>query len=175
MSLQKNLPPWLPLSFLLAQHLVQHKLHKRVLTPVERKYFQDATSSFATWIAFINGQPEHTFIELDTTAFRVRSMLYEQFIPHLFHAHRPCCKLLDLEPLIEQARHLAMPSSQDIAREWELYIEAHVKKQAAQPHHNVSTTAQTTAADEPKHEDEQNQGLPRPLSCMNISFFLIYF
>lgn len=158
MSLQKNLPPWLPLSFILAQHLIKHKLHKRVLTLVERKYFEDATCSFATWIAFIN-QHDNTFIELDTTAFRVRSMLYEQFIPHLFHTHRSCCKVLDLEPLLEQARQLSMPSSQDIAREWQTFVETHVKKQASLQLHN-NTINNTTIPDEPKPEgEEQPQGL----------------
>jgi transcriptional activator SPT7 len=127
MTLQKNLPPWLPLSFLLAQHLIKYKLHKRFLTNIERKHFEDATSSFATWIAFI-AQHENTPIELDTTAFRVRSMLYEQFIPHLFHTHNSCCKVLELEPLIEQARQLTMPSSEDISRDWQTFLDTHIKK-----------------------------------------------
>lgn len=174
MSLQQNLPPWLPLSFILAQHLIKHKLHKRVLTLVERKYFEDATCSFATWIAFIQ-QHDNTLIELDTTAFRVRSMLYEQFIPHLFHTHRSCCKLLDLEPLIAQARQLTMPTPQDITREWEAFVETHVKKQAALHLHNTTTTT-TTIPDEPKHEGEElPQGLHTPTHNLNKRTLLNHF
>lgn len=145
MTLQKkNLPPWLPLSFLLAQHLIKHKLHKRFLTAIERKYFEDATISFATWISFIDqheGNTTTTTTELDTTAFRVRSMLYEQFIPHLFHTHNACCKVLELDPLIDHARHLTMPSSEEISRDWQTFLDTHIKKQQSpQLHNNTIST-----------------------------------
>lgn len=127
MSSQTTLPPWLPVSYILSQHLVEDKLHKRFLTSNERKYFQDALSSFATWIGFIN--QHHTAVpEIETAAFRVRSMLYEQYIPHLFHTNRPCCKAFDLDPLLEQARLLSIPSSEVIHREWQSYLDSHIKK-----------------------------------------------
>ncbi|GAA5801474.1 hypothetical protein HPULCUR_006922 [Helicostylum pulchrum] len=145
MSVQTTLPPWLPLSYILSHHLVQHKLHKRFLTVNERKYFQDALCSFATWIAFIN-QQEPTFTELETTAFRVRSMLYEQFIPHLFHTHKPCCKTVDLDQLLDQARQLSLPDQQLITREWQTFVEIHLKKSASPALHNTVEEAKQEAS-----------------------------
>ncbi|CAO3653291.1 unnamed protein product [Mucor hiemalis] len=135
MSSQKDLPLRLPLSFILAQQLVQQKAHEQFLTNVERKYIEDALCSFATWIAFIN-QHEHTSIEIDTAAFRVRSMLYE-FIPHLFHTNKACCKSVNLATLMEEARQLTIPSNDDISREWQAF-EIHVKKQASPQLHNAT-------------------------------------
>lgn len=134
----KDLPLWLPLSFILAQRLVQQKAHEQFLTNVERKYIEDALCSFATWIAFIS-QHEHSSVEIDTAAFRVRSMLCEEFIPHLFHTNKACCNMVDFTPLIEEARRLDAPSSDDINREWQAFLEIHVKKQASPQLHNAAT------------------------------------
>lgn len=150
MSIQNSLPSWLPLSFVLAQHLNEHQVHKRFLTTTERKYFEDALMSYATWIAFIDRttkKTEEALTELDTTAFRVRSMLYEQLIPHLFQTHnKTCCSVLKLEPLMDQARQWLMPSMEDISRAWELYLDTHAKVKKEQP--SPQLAAANTMSDE---------------------------
>ena len=159
MSSPKNSLPWLSMSYLLAQHLIQQQVHKRYLTLMEQKYIQDATCSLATWIAFINTH-DNTSIELDTCAFRVRSMLYEQLIPHLFHSQKPCCKVLDIEPLLEQARQLTMPSLDEISREWQNFMENHVKKQTSpQPQHDSTHTPDMNAMEtKQKPNSMEDQG-----------------
>jgi transcriptional activator SPT7 len=160
MSIQNNLPSWLPLSFVLAQHLNQHQVHKRFLTSTERKYFEDALTSYATWIAFIDQtikKAEESLTELDTTAFRVRSMLYEQLIPHLFQTHtKSCCSVLKLEPLFDQARQWVMPSIEEIAGAWESYLDTHAKVKKEEP--SPTLPDPNTLSDEttPKPVENQN-------------------
>ncbi|CAO3621827.1 unnamed protein product [Cunninghamella blakesleeana] len=49
--------------------------------------------------------------ELETTAFRVRSLLYEQFIPHLYHSNKPCCQHLKLDFSIISKKARALPNA----------------------------------------------------------------
>ncbi|CEP13306.1 hypothetical protein [Parasitella parasitica] len=126
MKLQKKLPPWLPLSFVLAQHLLENHVHKQYLTPNEQTYFQDTLVNFATWIAFINQTDKQD--DIHTVAFRVRSMLYEQLIPHIFETHKLCCKLVSLDPLLEQARQCSIPPASEVSQAWQAFSEAHVSK-----------------------------------------------
>ncbi|KAI8364102.1 hypothetical protein BD560DRAFT_425671 [Blakeslea trispora] len=138
----KHLPPWPPLSYILSQHLVQQEYHRRYLSIAEQTYFQDALVSLATWIAFITMEGKG---DLSTTAFRVRSMLYEQMIPHLFD-HKACCKQIDLTVIAEQARLLQLPSSTDISSALQHYLETHTKKEevTTEPSEPTEETTNTT-------------------------------
>ncbi|KAI8636118.1 hypothetical protein BD408DRAFT_426659 [Parasitella parasitica] len=137
MKLQKKLPPWLPLSFVIAQHLLENHVHKQYLTPNEQAYFQDTLISFATWIAFINQTDKQD--DIDTTAFRVRSMLYEQLVPHIFQTHKLCCKLVSLDPLLEQARQFYIPPASEVSQAWQAFTEAHVPKKEESAPLNLNT------------------------------------
>lgn len=155
MDMQKKLPPWLPLSFVLAQHLQQHHVHQQYLTPTEQSYFEDTLVDFATWIAFINQTDKQE--DADTTAFRVRSMLYEQLIPHIFKSHKFCCKLVSLDPLLEQAHQLHIPPASEVSQAWQAFAEAHASSKGesmAEQDEAASTAATTTTAEKPHQETE---------------------
>ncbi|KAK4521289.1 uncharacterized protein ATC70_011903 [Mucor velutinosus] len=154
MDVQKKLPPWLPLSFVLAQHLLEHHVHQQYLTPSEQLYFQDTLVNFATWIAFINQIDKQE--DVDTTAFRVRSMLYEQLIPHIFKTHKFCCKLVSLDSLLEQTHRLCIPSASEVSQAWHTFSEAHVSKKDELMTEQDETTEVTAAAaaEKPNHDTE---------------------
>jgi hypothetical protein len=114
-------PSWSCVSFILAQHVIQNELHKRFLTTTEQKYFEDATCSLATWIGFMD-------LSNETVAFRVRTLLYEQMIPHLFNT-KYCCHTIVLEPILDQARKLELPDQVQIQKEWESFKEMHLKEE----------------------------------------------
>ncbi|KAI8378270.1 hypothetical protein EDC96DRAFT_219367 [Choanephora cucurbitarum] len=168
MLTHKNLPPWLLLSYILSQHLVQKEYHKRYLSAIEQTYFLDALISLATWIAFITLEGKG---ELNTTAFRVRSMLYEQMIPHLFQ-HKACCKHIDLASIAEQARLLHLPHPSEITSALEQYKEAHVKKEEepepiqttvteeGEEEANVVTTSDIPATTNNREEIQANDQVP---------------
>lgn len=151
MDMQRKLPPWLPLSFVLAQHLLEHHVHQQYLTPNEQSYFKDTLVDFATWIAFINQTDKQE--DVDTTAFRVRSMLYEQLIPHIFKTHKACCKLVALDPLLEQAHQLCMPPASEVSQAWQTFAEAHVSKKDPLPAEQ-DETAETAPTEKPNHDTE---------------------
>lgn len=155
-----HLQPWLPLSFVLAQYLKKNDIHKQFLTLTERKCFEDVLLSFPTWIAFINQLPNKDSSELETTSFRVRSMLYEQFIPHLFHKHKHCCHTLPLDALLVEARQLIMPSEEEIQQSWSTFLETHtkVKKEEQQPTTPQSNNDDSTQKTTEQTMEEQNQG-----------------
>ncbi|KAI9478715.1 MAG: hypothetical protein EXX96DRAFT_505382 [Benjaminiella poitrasii] len=175
---KKNLPSWLLLSFVLAKHLHDNGIHKLFLTATERKYFEDSLSSYAVWIAFINKKKEEeTSLEINTAAFRVRSMLYEQLIPHLFPSHNMCCKLIDLDSLIAQARQLTLPPVSDVDKEWQMYLESHVKvkKEIASPslsHDNTINENENTVNgkknESNQHEQQQLNNSTTKLDETNI-------
>ncbi|KAF7724387.1 Transcriptional activator spt7 [Apophysomyces ossiformis] len=118
-----HLPPWSQLSFVLAKDISEKGIHTRFLTPSETQYFEAALDTFAKWLAFTavlrTDSPttaEYTRTEPEIAAFRVRSMLFEQFIPHLFHSDRPCCResRIDLDRLCESAYALPMPNHSEL-------------------------------------------------------------
>ncbi|KAI8066805.1 hypothetical protein BC940DRAFT_257389 [Gongronella butleri] len=107
---------WPQISFVLAKEIVEKKQHVSMLTPSEGEYFEQATKTLAQWVAFLALATDSPLTELDTSSFRVRALLYEQFIPHLFHANRPCCQHLqvDWRQLAAKAHALAPPDQADI-------------------------------------------------------------
>ncbi|GAN05795.1 SAGA transcriptional complex subunit [Mucor ambiguus] len=152
-DIQKKLPSWLPLSFVLAQHLLEHHVHQQYLTPNEQSYFQDTLVSFATWIAFVNQTDKQD--DVDTTAFRVRSMLYEQLIPHIFKTHKFCCKLVSLDPLLEQAHQLCIPPASEVSQAWQTFAEAHAsKKDESMTEQDETASTSIVAAEKPNQDTE---------------------
>jgi hypothetical protein len=116
-SLPSKLPPWPRLSYALAKHLQKNDIPKTFLTPVEQDYLKSALISFQQWQNFIEpkiniNDPNHQLTGNQLTAFRVRALLSEQFIPHFFHKNdngdRPCCQnlKLDIDKLCLEAKQV---------------------------------------------------------------------
>ncbi|KAI8364636.1 uncharacterized protein BYT42DRAFT_589889 [Radiomyces spectabilis] len=93
------LPPWLPLSFVLATHLYDNCLHVTFLTSSEAQYFEDAVRSYHDWVTFITCREKPAsasatgtlLTEAQIAAFRVRAMLSDQFIAYTYSSTRLCC------------------------------------------------------------------------------------
>ncbi|KAG0172229.1 Transcriptional activator spt7 [Apophysomyces sp. BC1034] len=118
-----HLPPWPQLSFVLAKDISAKGMHTKFLTPSETQYFEDAIDTFSKWLAFTTTlrtdaptPADNTIAEPEIAAFRVRSMLFEQFIPHLFHSDRPCCResRIDLDQLCQLAYALPLPDPSEL-------------------------------------------------------------
>ncbi|CAO3619766.1 unnamed protein product [Mucor hiemalis] len=88
-SFLDRLPAWPQLSYVLAKELTKLDIPKSFLTFTEIESMNQALISFATWKEFIEPLDNN---ETHLTAFRVRAMLAEQFIPHVFHSGKPCCQ-----------------------------------------------------------------------------------
>ncbi|ORX60257.1 hypothetical protein DM01DRAFT_1380641 [Hesseltinella vesiculosa] len=158
---------WPQLSFLLAKDILDKKLHTTYLTPSETDCFEQATSTLAQWIAFINPTPSPDsptpLSELDTSSFRIRSLLFELFIPHLFHTNRPCCQhlQLDLHQLAERAQTIASPAPADIdkaKKEFDLQRQDQIKQLQDQQSHHATDIPNDHAT--PEHQAMSN-GLTR--------------
>ncbi|KAI8984540.1 hypothetical protein BDF20DRAFT_394859 [Mycotypha africana] len=170
-----KLPNWLPLSYALSKHLLRNEVHKRYLNLAERKFFEEALVSYATWIAFIENNKKVPAIrdipeeqqqqqttnttELDLAIFRVRSMIYEQLIPHLFKTDTKhiCCsnQTISLEPLLKEAQGLTKPSVTDIDDAWKKFLEVNVKiKQEDQDSDAVSRVEDITEGQKRMTKDE---------------------
>ena len=55
------------------------------------------------WLAFFTSRRTEPLSKRDIAVSRVRTLLYEQFVPHLFPTNRPCCfSIVDLEQLCEK-------------------------------------------------------------------------
>lgn len=100
------MPPWPQLSYALAQHITEKNIHIRSLTSAEAKQFESATVSFGRWVAFITDNTAGQLVSA-----RVRALLFEQYIPHLYHLDKPCCRdeRLDWDKICETARSLPSP------------------------------------------------------------------
>ncbi|CEG71789.1 hypothetical protein RMATCC62417_07459 [Rhizopus microsporus] len=167
MKISHNPSLWLPLSFKLANYLRENEIHKRFLTINESVYFECALESFATWIAFISykqANEESVQHKIETTVFRVRSMLSEQLIPHLFYTNKVCCQLIPLDILLEEAQSVELPNKSEIAESWQSYLETHINSKQTPASPSVTdadpvTTMITTTDDNmpKKKEDSQEQ------------------
>lgn len=109
-----RLPPWPQLSYVLAKELTKLDIPKSFLTFTEIESMNQALISFANWKAFIeplDHNNNNNNSETHLTAFRVRAMLTEQFIPHVFHSNKPCCQHIkvNLAKLIQQLDLLDSP------------------------------------------------------------------
>ncbi|KAI8980411.1 hypothetical protein BDB01DRAFT_796328 [Pilobolus umbonatus] len=157
---QPRIPSWLPLSYTLALHVNNDQLHTRYLSPNERKYFEDALSSFATWVGFINlSRSEEIWTELENTVFRVRSLLYEYLIPHLFQTNTLCCIKLDLQPLLDQARTYGAVTETDIQHAWHDYIVSHTPVKIETPN-AADITEDGRIKEKTAEEQGQNDDVP---------------
>ncbi|KAK4516715.1 Nucleolar GTP-binding protein 1 [Mucor velutinosus] len=130
-QLPTKLPPWPRLSYALAKHLVHKDVPKTFLTPAEEEHLHTALASFQQWQHFIElkmdtaAGPECQFTSHQLTAFRVRALLSEQFIPHFFQhnkqedqQNRPCCQQLrlDIDKLCLEARQIQDNQETTIAK-----------------------------------------------------------
>ncbi|KAI7882180.1 hypothetical protein K492DRAFT_206338 [Lichtheimia hyalospora FSU 10163] len=112
---RQPLPPWPQLSFVMAKEILQHEWHKGYLTPTEIQHYESAIESYGRWFAFITASHENLqevpLSERAMTAMRVRAMLTEWLVPHLFHTDRPCCRTfqLDIDQLCDTVRSLDLP------------------------------------------------------------------
>jgi transcriptional activator SPT7 len=101
LAIEKKLPPWLQLTYVLAKQLQKTNAADTFLTQDEAEYFNQSLGSFQHWCRFIQPDPaldSKPHLNQDQmAAFRVRAMLCEQFIPHFFHSDRPCCRKLKLD------------------------------------------------------------------------------
>ncbi|KAI9315156.1 hypothetical protein BX666DRAFT_1959745 [Dichotomocladium elegans] len=114
------IPPWPHLSFVLAKEIIEKKWHRGFLTATEIEHFESAAETYGCWFEFINtshgNQSDKSIPERAMTALRVRAMLTEQFLPHIYHSDRPCCcgnraNTTDLDQLYEKARSLQLPET----------------------------------------------------------------
>lgn len=110
-----SLPPWPQLSYVMAKEIQQLEWHKGYLTPTEIQHYESAIESYGRWFAFITASHENLqevpLSERAMAAMRVRAMLTECLVPHLFHTDRPCCRTfqLDIDQLCDTARSLNLP------------------------------------------------------------------
>ncbi|EPB89608.1 hypothetical protein HMPREF1544_03540 [Mucor circinelloides 1006PhL] len=159
-QLSNKLPPWPRLSYALAKHLVNNDVPKTFLTPVEEEHLNTALVSFQQWQNFIELKLDPTESECQLTsnqltAFRVRALLSEQFIPHFFHKQesqdRPCCQQLqlDIDKLCLEAKQLKDNQETTIAK-------LDIPKN--QPMNTDSTT--TEQLDEQKHAAQNSDHVP---------------
>ena len=99
----------------MAKEILQHEWHKGYLTPTEVQHYESAIESYGRWFAFITASHENLqevpLSERAMTAMRVRAMLTEWLVPHLFHTDRPCCRTfqLDIDQLCDTVRSLDLP------------------------------------------------------------------
>ncbi|KAI9268278.1 hypothetical protein BDA99DRAFT_603761 [Phascolomyces articulosus] len=114
--LHHGLPPWPQLTFVLSKEIIKNDLHNTFLTSTESHHFEAAVESYSQWYAFINGTNEdyhaYPISERALSAMRVRAMLTEQFIPHVYHSERLCCqhaKIIDLDRICQETRSLQLP------------------------------------------------------------------
>ncbi|CEP17453.1 hypothetical protein [Parasitella parasitica] len=115
-SLPSKLPPWPRLSYALAIHLVKNDIPKTFLTLAEEEHLNTALATFQQWESFIEPKidttkPDYQFTSNELTAFRVRALLSEQFIPHFFEKNnqdRSCCQQfkLDIDKLCLEAEEI---------------------------------------------------------------------
>ncbi|KAI9264766.1 hypothetical protein BY458DRAFT_513918 [Sporodiniella umbellata] len=136
MYLEKKITPWKPVSFELAKYLLKNEIHKQFLTTKECTYFENASSSFSIWIAFISLQQQREDKNADvlgTTVFRVRSMLYEQLIPYLFYSDKPCCQQIPLDDILRDANELEIPKESEIAKSWNTFLDEYIHSKDVLP------------------------------------------
>ncbi|CAO3611432.1 unnamed protein product [Cunninghamella echinulata] len=138
---QWNDIPWTKLSYVLAKDIIEKNIHTTCLTPSEVQCFESAAKDLSEWIAFItspsispmeintngiiknendnsnNSNNNNHFVlsELETTSFRVRSLLYERFIPHVHHSNKPCCQHLNLDFSSLSLKARALPDADQTA------------------------------------------------------------
>ncbi|KAL9559044.1 hypothetical protein MBANPS3_000607 [Mucor bainieri] len=161
-QLPTKLPPWPRLSYALAKHLVHKDVPRTFLTPAEEEHLHTALASFQQWQHFIElkmdapAGSECQFTSLQLTAFRVRALLSEQFIPHFFQHNkqedqqdRPCCQQLklDLDRLCMEAQQIQDNQETTIAKleipKNQLLLEA--------------DSASTAATEEQQQQQQQQQ------------------
>ncbi|KAI9496603.1 hypothetical protein BDB00DRAFT_807985 [Zychaea mexicana] len=112
-----GLPPWPQLSFVLSKEIIKNDLHSTFLTSTESQHFESAVETYSQWSAFINATHEnlrsYPVSERAIAAMRVRAMLAEQFIPHVYHSNHPCCQhaQLDLDRICQETRSLQLPDN----------------------------------------------------------------
>ncbi|GAN00791.1 transcriptional activator spt7 [Mucor ambiguus] len=163
-ELPTKLPPWPRLSYALAKHLVHKDVPKTFLTPAEEEHLHTALVSFQQWQHFIElkmdtaAGSECQFTSHQLTAFRVRALLSEQFIPHFFQHNkqedqqdRPCCQQLklDIDKLCLEAKQIRDNRETTIAK---LEIPRNQLLLNADP---GTTTAADTTETEQQQEEEQ--------------------
>ena len=73
---------WTQLTYLLAHQVIKLDLVKSFLNIPETEAFHEALTSFESWQDFIQDNK--------TTTFRVRVMLFEQFVR--YSSDKPCCQ-----------------------------------------------------------------------------------
>ncbi|KAI9311667.1 hypothetical protein BX666DRAFT_1994349 [Dichotomocladium elegans] len=99
---------WPQLSFILAQRAIADRLHIRFLTPGEASQFETAVKTYTRWLAFITTPatlPDGRLSKRAVASLRVRALLTEQLIPHLYYSDRSCCQhvKIDLDRVNEEA------------------------------------------------------------------------
>ncbi|KAL0092816.1 hypothetical protein J3Q64DRAFT_1231691 [Phycomyces blakesleeanus] len=154
-----RLPPWNQLSYVLAKDIFKNNLHSEFLTGPETLYFESAVETFTTWLAFMSPARDYgvsvandTITEPEIVAFRIRSMIFEKFIPHLYHSNRPCCRNLhlDLAQLCESARHLQIPDPAAVA-------EASIQRKKALTNLKETNHAKTPNSSQNPDEETDNE------------------
>jgi hypothetical protein len=195
----RNGIPWPQLTFVLAKDIIDKNIHTTYLTPAEVHCFETATETLPQWIAFFTSSPHNTddnsamdldvhehpnqqhqnnynnallLTELETSAFRVRSLLFENFIPHLYHSNRPCCQLanLDMETWTDKANALPPPDPLQVKeaiddlqqkRQQQLKQQQELQsRQAQQPRHDTASDDQPSS-DQQKEQQLQQQPPPQ--------------
>lgn len=197
----RNGIPWPQLTFVLAKDIIDKNIHTTYLTPAEVHCFETATETLPQWIAFFTSSPNHSddnstmdldvhenpnqqhqnnynnvllLTELETSAFRVRSLLFEKFIPHLYHSDRPCCQLanLDIEAWTDKAYALPTPDPLQVKeaiddlqqkRQQQLKQQQELQsRQAQQPCHDTPSNDQLSSNQQkepppPQQQEQQEQ------------------
>lgn len=137
-----RLPPWPQLSYVLAKELTQLDIPKSFLTFTEIESMNQALISFASWKEFIEPLDNS---ETHLTAFRVRAMLTEQFIPHVFHSNKPCCQhikvnLAKLKEQLDLSDSPPIPTSTLTMTTTTIETaQVNDKQQQLVPHSNINT------------------------------------
>lgn len=161
-QLPAKLPPWPRLSYALAKHLVHKDVPKTFLTPAEEEHLHTALASFQQWQHFIDLKMDTTagsecqFTSHQLTAFRVRALLSEQFIPHFFQHNskqedqqdRPCCQQLklDMDKLCLEANQIQDNQETTIAK-------LEIPKNQLLP----DTDSTATTSEEQQQQEEQQK------------------
>lgn len=168
--LQHGLPPWSQLSFVLSKEIIKNDLHTTFLNSTESQHFETAVESYTQWYAFINGNNKdlqsYPISERAISAMRVRAMLAEQFIPHLYHSDRLCCQhaqKIDLGRICQETRSLQLPdippSSSTINNNNGIYASSSPQQQL--PQRSTESQSITTDSEIPlvpvKKEDDNNK------------------
>ncbi|ORY98465.1 hypothetical protein BCR43DRAFT_512654 [Syncephalastrum racemosum] len=139
-------PPWPQLSYVLAKEILTRDWHHGFLSAQEAALFESATESFERWFSLMHW-PRHSRpspdVERERTILRIRSMLFEQLVPHLYHSDRPCCQhaRIDLERIYSEARALPTPpQSPDRVASIDIDLTSNVKKEDDEPENDKPET-----------------------------------